>query len=220
MAFTPAPIPTATRKLVHIGDQHLELGVPADPDAVMQSCWDAHGEDEAYFPFWLELWPSSLGLYDFLVRNRIDLGGALELGCGNGALAQLLADLPGTIMHSDLVPSAVRFTAKQLGPRPDRLAFAMDMEKPALAKKPKLLFAADVFYEYRLVDMVCRFVQTWMERGGIAYIADPERPSRPLVSQHVADSGVAAEKISWTFTLDGAEKWIAVWKLTAPLASP
>ena len=74
------------------------------------------------------------------------------------------------------------------------------------------MLGADLFYEYPLVDMICRLVQG-MDSEGVAYLADPERSVRPLVLEHILASGVRSEKIPWHFKLNGEEQKIAIWKL-------
>lgn len=199
---------------VRIGESLHTLCVPADPEGDMQRSWEVHGEEDSYFPFWLEAWPSSFGLFDFLSRNQVNLHGAVELGCGCGTLAQLLVSSPGILLHTDLVPAACSFLKRQLVHSGNRHVFAMDMTKPCLAEAPHLVLGADLFYEYRLVEYACAFVQGHMHPEGTAYFADPMRPSRPEVPAKIADTGVLAEKILWDYTLNGESKKLAIWKLT------
>ena len=198
---------------VDISSQQFQVTVPSDPEASMQTSWEEHGEDDAFFPFWLEAWPSSYGLFDYIQRHGVAVQGALELGCGCGVFAQLLQALPGNVMHADLVPSACRFTARQLA-RTDRIVFAMDMRYPSLSEAPTLLFGADLFYEYALVDLVCEFVRNHLAQGGVGYFADPMRPSRPLVGKHIEDSGLPVQKILWPYTLNGKPCELAIWKFS------
>lgn len=202
---------------VQIGKRTCSILVPADPESLMQQSWDQHGEDENFFPFWLEAWPSSFGLYDYLLENQIPLDGALELGCGCGTLAQILAHEPGYIMHTDLVPSACAFVQKSLGMRSDRDIFAMDMTKPCLSEAPKLVLGADLFHEYRLVDTVCQFIEKFMHPHGVGYFADPMRLSRPEVPQRIAQSGIRWEKRIWNYQLNESPNELAIWQLRPPL---
>jgi len=49
--------------------QTYRLRIPARPDEHMQEAWDRHHQDEAFFPFWLEVWKSSVVLFDYLLAN-------------------------------------------------------------------------------------------------------------------------------------------------------
>jgi len=199
--------------IVDVSGRQMNVVVPADPESAMQASWEEHDEDEAFFPFWLEAWPSSYGLFDYLQQNHIEIDGALEIGCGCGVFAQLLQGFLGCVLHTDLVPSACRFAAKQLQHK-DRYVFAMDMRSPSLHKAPRLVLGADLFYEYPLVDLACEFVRNHLALGGVGYFADPMRPSRPLVAQHIETAGLAVQKILWRYTLNGKDQEIAIWKFT------
>jgi len=204
---------------VRIGNELRKVHVPADPESAMQASWEVHGQKDAYFPFWLEAWPSSYGLYDFLVRNKIPLDGALEIGCGCGVLAQLLQSLPGTILHTDLMPAACAFAARSVEVS-QRHFISMDFSKPCLLVPPRLVMGADLFYEYPLVRLICAFVNQGLAPGGEAYFADPDRPSRPDVSQHIAESGVVFTRIPWQYDLNGEAKCLSIWRLRSSSNPP
>jgi SAM-dependent methyltransferase len=198
---------------VDIDGRRHSLKVPADPESAMQASWDEHGEDESYFPFWLEVWPSSFGLYDFLVRNEVPLDGALEVGCGCGTLAQLLDAEPGVVTHTDIVPGACRFAKAQVR-NPNRHFVAMDLTRPCMSHAPNLILGADIFYEYSLVERVCDFVRNHLAPSGMALIADPQRTIRPQVPEYIAASGLKSERIIWDYPLDGQKKRVAIWRLS------
>lgn|GEM_PF-3327553 len=204
---------------VQIGTELRHVRIPADPDSTMQSNWELYGEDEAFFPFWLEAWPSSYGLYDYFLKANISLDNALEVGCGCGVLAQLLEGNGGQIIHTDIVPSACAFAYSQLRETRGRSVLAMDMLRPCLAEIPPVVFGADLFYEYRLVEMICEFVRKYLPMSGVAYFADPERPSRPQVPSLLWNSGLQVEKIDWQYALNGKPHKIAIWKLSPARAS-
>jgi len=203
---------------VRVGDEIHCVQVPADPESAMQSSWDAHAEQDEYFPFWLEAWPSSYGLFDYLKQKNICVEGALEIGCGCGVLAQLLANWPGAVYHTDLLPAACAFSRCAVG-NPYRHFFSMDISKPCTMRAPSLVLGADLFYEYSLVRMICAYVQHNLAPNGLAIFADPDRPSRPEVAKHIVESGVAFERIPWSYQLNGERKNLSVW-LLRPSSNP
>lgn len=206
-------IPQAKQITVEIGPRRMSIRMPADPESHMEQSWSEHGQDDLYFPFWLEAWPSSFGLYDYIKANSISLDGALELGCGCGVFAQLVADEPGFLIHTDLVPAACAFARQQLPATANRAVLAMDMALPCLAEAPRMVLGADIFYEYRLVELLCQFVKLHLKPGGVAYIADPMRVSRPQVPATIAATGVQHEKIVWQYTRNGKPETLAIWKM-------
>jgi len=161
---------------VRLADQVVSCHVPDNPEAHMQACWDAYGQDEAFFPFWLETWPSAFGLYQFIRERNLCVDGALEIGCGSGVLGQLLSDYPGKIFHSDLVPQACRFARRYIPA--NRAVIAADFTRSCFRRRFPVILGADLFYEDVLVTGVCSFLKQHLAEDGVAWIADPLRAHR------------------------------------------
>ena len=188
--------------------------IPADPENKMEHYWDKHGQKDSFFPFWLEMWPCSLGLFEFFLEKKIGLDESLEIGCGNGVLAQLLTEFPGRIVHSDIVPDACAIAQTELLRRGCRRpVIAMDFNQPCLQKKYPLIFGGDLFYDNKMVEGICRFVNTHLEPNGVAYFADPLRAGREHVPSLLAQSGLSVERIHWEYSLEGESQKMAVWVL-------
>lgn len=191
-----------------------KVRIPADPDNKMEHYWDKHGQKDSFFPFWLEIWPCSFGLFEYFVEKKINLDGALEIGCGCGVLAQLLTEMPGFIVHSDIVPDACASAQAELTRRASgRSVFAMDFNQPCVDKKFPVIFGGDLFYDNKMVEGICRFVDAHLTDAGTAYFADPLRAGREHVPGMLAKSGLNVEQITWRYTLSGESKSMAVWVL-------
>lgn len=193
--------------------------VPADPQSKMQECWDRYGQNDQYFPFWLETWPSAFGLYDFILKKNIVLRNALEVGCGAGLFGQLISDYPGDIVHSDLVPDACRFARQHiLSHRP---VIAMDFTQPCLSKPFSLIVGSDLFYDDSLVEGLCHFMQSALTDDGVAWIADPQRAHRKdRTPELLKQSGLKIQAHAWTYDLDSKPQEIIIWQLQKASKNP
>lgn len=199
---------------VKLGSGTRLVRIPSDPDNKMEHYWDKHGQKDSFFPFWLEIWPCSFGLFEFFLDRKIDLDHSLEIGCGCGVLAQLLTELPGEISHSDIVPDACATAQAELRLRgSSRRVFAMDFNQPGLEENFPVIFGGDLFYDNKMVEGICRFVDRYLSPGGTAYFADPLRAGREHVPGMLAASGLAVEQITWNYRLDDAPRSMAVWVL-------
>lgn len=191
---------------VDLGVEEVCVQVPQEPEQWMEHFWDAHGQRDACFPFWLEIWPCAFGLYRYFASKGKNLHNALEIGCGCGVLAQLLAKFPGCLWHSDLMPEACAYTAQTLSFSGSRPVIAMDFHHPCVHRKFPLIFGADLFYDDSLVQGICSFTAQHLELGGNAYFAEPGRSGREKVPGILRDSGLGLESMVWNWTMDGVQK--------------
>ena len=191
-----------------------QVRIPADPDDKMNHYWDKHGQKDSFFPFWLEIWPCSFGLFEYFLDNKINLDESLEIGCGCGVLAQLLTEVPGKLWHSDIVPDACASAQRELDRRSSgRHVFAMDFNKPCVDRRFPVIYGGDLFYDNKMVDGICRFVDKHLTDDGTAYFADPLRAGREHVPEMLAKSALSVEQVTWRYTLSGEPKSMAVWVL-------
>lgn len=197
-----------TRKL---GERTVQCYLPAPQEDLMQQCWDLHAQDERFFPFWLEEWPSAFGLYDFILQHQLQWEFAVEIGCGAGVLGQLLGDYPGLTLHTDIVPSACAFARRHIAPA--RGVAVMDFTQPCLKQPANLILGADLFYEDRLVQGVCDFLTSQLSSEGVAYIADPQRQHRITQTRAIlAQTALQVEPLAWNYSLDGEFKQMTIWQ--------
>lgn len=206
-------IPLARIREVKMGDHTKSVAVPADPESQMNLDWKLYGEQDRFFPFWLEAWPSSYALYDYLYRKEITWDFAVEVGCGCGVFAQLAQELPGSILHTDLVPSACAFAKEQIVSK-KRFFACMDMEFPIWNVTPEFIFAADVFYEYPLIELFAEMLRKFQLQ---AIVADPGRASRPEVADRLYATGLVKDRIPWNYQLDGQNQTSVIWVLGVSL---
>jgi predicted nicotinamide N-methyase len=166
------------RSTISLGALSLEFLRVSNPNELSDSL-DAEdfGQDER-FPYWAELWPSSLALARFLVRRGV-AGGTetLELGCGMGLVGVTAAVLGGRVTFSDFDRDALAFAsanhALNLG-LPGR-TLELDWRSPPEGLSARLVLASDVLYERRFLDPFLGTLRRVLAPGGVALVAEPGR---------------------------------------------
>ncbi len=167
------------RRRVALGRINVELVHVADPSELVDSVDDeAFGEDER-FPYWSEIWPSSLALAGFLSeKGRVKPGTpALELGCGTGLAGTAAAICGADVVFTDYESQALRLASVNhwlnLG-KPGR-TMLFDWRQPARNMSARLVIAADVLYEKRFLAPFRDTLKRVLAPGGTAWVAEPDR---------------------------------------------
>lgn len=154
---------------------------PADLEALWQQMGEADFGPDERIPYWVELWPASLLLVEWLdrCRDRIQGKSCLDVGCGLGLSACLAADAGARVVGLDYIQDALRYA--RANTRENRVAFPplwvqMDWRWPGL--KPRcfdLIWGADIFYEQRFAQPLMRLFEHVLAPGGRVWLAEPER---------------------------------------------
>jgi predicted nicotinamide N-methyase len=164
---------------------------PRDATALLYE--DDIAADQAYPPYWAELWPSGVELAREVSAHDWTGATVLELGCGLG-LPAIAAALGGArVLATDRSPDAVTFAAvnaEHNGVAVETAACSWDEPGPLLERAPwDLVLAADVLYGQRMLDELLALLPRLVAADGAAWVADPRRPLAPEF--------VAAARAGW-----------------------
>lgn len=170
----------------------------------LETLWDAMTEEDftedERLPYWVELWPASLVLAEWLTLNRERIAGrvCLDLGCGLGFTTLVAARLGARTMGMDYEREALAYAKKNAflngvgGP----LWTVMDWRKPAL--KPggcDRIWGGDIMYERRFVGPVLDFLEHALAPGGVMWVAEPEREVYGLFRQALMSRGWVSRRV-------------------------
>jgi predicted nicotinamide N-methyase len=168
---------------VVVGGRTVNLEKPRNADDLIS---EADFVRDERLPYWADLWPASVVLADYVLRERALLGAvpdgprptALELGCGLG-LVTLAAqragyDVTATDYYDDALRFAARNTLRHTGERPavrlvDWRALPDDLGMF------DLVLAADVLYERAYAAFVAEAIARALTPTGRALVADQGR---------------------------------------------
>ena len=198
-------------------DGRLAFVRPRDATALLDE--EDVAADQAYPPYWAELWPSGVELAYAVSAGFGTTGGlrgapVLELGCGLG-LPAIAAALTGAhVLATDRSADATTFAAvnaEQNGVHVDTAACSWDAPAPVLAGAPwRLVLAADVLYGQRNVDELLDLLPRLVDDAGAVWVADP---GRDLAAEFVGAARAGWRRVETTPT---RLPQIRIYRLTGP----
>jgi len=169
---------TQTVKYNLCGKQILLESV-IDLDLVSGAVCDEDFNKDERLPYWAHLWPSSIALAEYLLKQKDWLKGEkiIELGCGLG-LAGIAAAIQGAkVLCTDYEESALEFTQKNfalnLNHKPE--VQLLDWRHNTHYRKYDIIIAADVIYEERFYKPLFKTLKGLLSKGGLALITEPKR---------------------------------------------
>ncbi len=185
---------------------------PDDLESLWETLSDDEFNDDERLPYWVELWPASLALAQWLKRNQERIAGrtCLDLGCGLGFTALAGVWLGAKVLAMDYEAEALTFARKNAVANnlPDPLWVIMDWRSPAVVPKScDFIWGGDVMYETRFVEPVFAFLAHALADNGLAWIAEPGRNAyehfkRVLLSRGWRFRCVARERVEPLHTQD------------------
>ncbi len=169
----------------------IRFGHPRDPTALLYE--EDIAADEAYPPYWAEVWPSGIELAHAVSERAWPDTAVLELGCGLG-LPSIAAAFGGArVLATDRSPDALAFTAanaERNGVLVETAVCSWADAGPLLDRAPwGLVLAADVLYGQRNIDELLDLLPRLVDDDGEVWVADPGRPLTPTF--------VAAARATW-----------------------
>jgi len=170
----------------------------------LETLWDQIGEDDfgddERLPYWVELWPSSLVLAQWLADHRQDVAGRIcvDIGCGLGLTALVGSWLGARVAAFDYEFQPLPYAKRnaQLNDVPQPLWLQTDWRAPGLAPgRAAFAWGGDIMYELRFVEPVTEFLDTVLAPGGRAWIAEPGRNIRQPFMDHARARGFSCERV-------------------------
>lgn len=179
---TDIPLPYASQVLeIPLSRGPLSLWQPTCGDAILDAMAEAPPDPDDKMPYWVDLWPSALGLAAAIDSGEVPLvGPTLELGSGLGlcglAAARVSAE-PVTL--SDWIDEAMPYWRASAALNNVSVETQLiDWRRPP-PRRWQTIIAADVLYEPRNGPMLYKAIDAMLAPDGVAWISDPGRDHVP-----------------------------------------
>lgn len=135
-------------------------------------------EDE--IPYWSELWPSSLMLGKFILKNPhiFRKKKCLDLGCGLGVVSMALKLAQAIVYSQDIIFNSLIFLKKNfyMNKIPHPICIQGDWRYPCFKRNSlDIIVASDILYEKRFHMPILKFVIYTLKEHGTVYLTTPKR---------------------------------------------
>jgi predicted nicotinamide N-methyase len=192
---------------------------PADLESLWQSMDEAAPGAEDHIPYWVEHWPATLALCDWLARQDLSGHACLDLGCGLG-LSALVASSLGAKVRGWTMNGTPCILRPERDPerRPPTALAVHGLEQPRLRPpvfRPHL--GRDVFYEQRFFEPIERLLLRCLAPGGKVWFGDPERSvSNAVWPRFVRRGWRVANRGQTVVPFEQTRMTVNVWELSRP----
>ena len=204
-----------------IGGHPYTLLEVLDTDELLEDLIAKGPEDPDYLdekiPYWADIWPSSLGLAEYLLLEKEDLTNqsVLEIGCGMGLPGLVAAKLGATVCLTDYMPAA--FDAAELlwelNGQPAPTCKLLDWRTPDATWASDIVLASDVVYEERNYLPLIKALPFLLKPYGYVLLSEPRRTYSQdffsLLSQSFHSERVFTSSIDWK----GSQQQVDVYRI-------
>lgn len=212
----------AQRLQIRANERTWILERPADLESLWHGLDETDSEAEDHIPYWVELWPATLALCEWLGRRAELLPGArcLDLGCGLGLSALVAADLGALVVGMDYEHDALVHAARnaRLNHVAQPLWVRMNWEYPGLAPRAfDYIWGGDIFYEQRFFEHLEALLLRCLTPNGRAWFGDPERTvSRDVWTRFVRRGWKVRNLEQVVVPFEESRMTVNVWELRRP----
>ncbi|MFO8032100.1 MAG: methyltransferase domain-containing protein [Desulfohalobiaceae bacterium] len=174
--------------------EHIELNIseqryiccrPQDLESFWEQMEEQDLDQDERLPYWVEIWPASILLAKWILKQKPCLQGknCLDLGCGLGLTSLAAADCGARVLGLDYESQALYYARQnaKLNKSPAHWVL-MDWRQPAF--KPhsfSFIWGADILYESRFFLPLLKLFAHTLAPGGQIWLSSPERDvARPF----------------------------------------
>jgi predicted nicotinamide N-methyase len=213
--------PDARQRItVHTAGRDWILERPADLESLWQSMDEDDPEAEEHIPYWVELWPATLALCDWLARQNLAGRRCLDLGCGLGLSALVASSLGAQVVGMDYEHEALYFARQnaRINRVDSPLWVRMDWNRPGFAPASfDRIWGGDIFYEQRFFEPLDGLLLRCLAPGGKVWFGDPERTVSSTVWARFTRRGWRVRNLGQEVVrFDQARMTVNLWELSRP----
>lgn len=191
----------------------------------LEELWDTLGDDDfgddERLPYWVEVWPASLALGEWLTSQQLLIAGepCLDIGCGLGFTGLVAAELGAHVVAMDYEPEALRYAhlnafLNEVVTEP--LWVVADWRYPAFQKEAfSFMWAGDIMYEQRFIQPVTECILHCLKPGGCMWVSEPSRAVYKDFLMYSTTNGLQCRKVHTvnTTAFEGHDVPVNIWEI-------
>jgi predicted nicotinamide N-methyase len=200
-------------RTISLGNRLFTIEAVGDTDKLIDSLDDAEFKKEDRFPYWAELWPSSIALSQYILNNKplFKNKKVLELGCGLGLTGLAARAADAVVVFSDYDPLSLEFTRRNFDQLPK--VMLLDWRKPLIEEEFDLIIGADILYERKMMSPLLNVCRQAVRKDGMVLLAEPGRMiAREFLSMAVHTGWTYKTRIR-TVDLNGKKHKIHIYRI-------
>jgi predicted nicotinamide N-methyase len=134
---------------------------------------------DAVFPYWAKLWPSSIAMASFIANNPqlISNKKVLELGAGLGLPSLVAAQIAQQVVCSDYVQEPLNFVQQSIEINQYNNVFCsiINWSNLPLNTTTEVLLLSDINYEPTAFVNINLMLQYFLQQGSLIILTTPQR---------------------------------------------
>lgn len=214
-----ALVAASQRLRIDVSRRSWDVYRPGDLETLWRQMGETDFGTDERIPYWVELWPASLLLSDWLHLNQEWILGklCLDVGCGLGLSACIAADAGARVVGLDYMQDALRYA--RANTLENKVTFPplwvqMDWRTPALkAGSFEVIWGADIFYEKRFAKPLMRLFEHVLAPKGRIWLAEPERSVSSGARDQLREAGWIVRLVtSKAVPTEGYDVNINIWE--------
>jgi predicted nicotinamide N-methyase len=188
---------------LEIGQLIVKLAQIKDPeklfDELLNKSKDHPDVINESIPYWGELWPSAIGLSQFMAENvnLISEKNILEIGCGLGLPGIVASLLGGNVILTDYLPAALQYAEYNwklnIVSAPDMRL--LDWRNIENVSPSDVLLASDIAYESKSFVPIILALKSLVKKDGIILLSEPNRIFAKKFIKELQDSFTFSQEI-------------------------
>ncbi len=176
------------------------------------------------FPYWLDVWPSSVVLAKFILKHphlfkdKI----VLDIGCGLGALSLALLLIGAKVISQDIEFESLIYCKKNFSHNrlPSSLCIQGDWNLLSYKKESvDIMVGGDIIYEKKNHSSLVVFIINILKKDGLVYMASPYREGSFDFFQKAKEKGLLVRRLSRQgIIFNHQNPEIFLWEISKPFS--